>query len=225
MPNIVGWLECRLYLDTAVWFPVCVTLFSGCRLRKEGTPECKQHSRWTWPLLTQIGWTPLWPQGTTALKCYCCSTQTIILLSQWKASFPEELLRLTANRCEDFIAKRKKKNDNDSIERQGRNYDMRPSRSRRTQKAISAVSNKNCRDECKHYNTIRCECWINQLWVSDEKKQQGCGNALIDVPITASSLCLTRAPLDAPWNIFRIYLEFIQTIWASTQASTSRNFT
>lgn len=58
MPSIVGWLECRLYSKKALWFPVYVTLLSGGSSGMEGTLECKQHSRWAWPLPTQIAWTP-----------------------------------------------------------------------------------------------------------------------------------------------------------------------
>lgn len=36
---------------------VCDTIHGWC-LTKEGVPECKQHSRWAWPLVTRIGWTP-----------------------------------------------------------------------------------------------------------------------------------------------------------------------
>lgn len=67
---------------------VCVTVFSRGASGKKGTPERKQRSRWDWPLLSQIGWTPFWPQGTRGSKNDCCSTQNIILLSKWKASLP-----------------------------------------------------------------------------------------------------------------------------------------
>lgn len=106
---------------------------------------------------------PLWLQGTTALKYYCCSTQTDHSTFPMKSLFPDKLLRLTgANRFEYCVAKERKYND--SIERQGSDCDMRRRCSRGAQNAISAVSHKNCRRlMLKHSNTTKCEIWINQL--------------------------------------------------------------
>lgn len=62
-------------------------------------PERKQHSRRTRPLPTQNWLNPSWPQGTRALKYYCCGTQAIILLAEWKdfsfrPSCPASLLKM-----------------------------------------------------------------------------------------------------------------------------------
>lgn len=109
---------------------------------------------------------PLWPQGTTALKYYCCGTQTIILLSQWKAPFPTSCSVALLH----FIAKGK-------IQWhywETREWPwQRPSCSRGTQNTISADSNINCRRhaECKHYSTAGCDIWANHLWVLDKISQ------------------------------------------------------
>lgn len=80
---------CRLTGMWTVWeeacvIPVCVTVFSRGASGKKGTPERKQRSRWDWPLLSQIGWTPFWPQGTKRLEkiiaaahriSFCCPNE------------------------------------------------------------------------------------------------------------------------------------------------------
>lgn len=92
----------------AVWFPVCVTLFTGWRLRNEGTPECKHHSRWIWPLLTQIGWTLFDRRGQQPWN---------IIAEAHRLSFyfPKKLLCLTdAKRFKCLMAKGRTKNNGSS---------------------------------------------------------------------------------------------------------------
>lgn len=101
---------------------------------------------------------PLWPQGTTALKYYCCSTQTIILLSQWKISFPR-IYSVSQLEIQALHWKKGKKKNSDSIEKHVTlTWDHT--------KGYFCSSNKNCWKvyaECKDYNTIRCEILTNQL--------------------------------------------------------------
>lgn len=110
MPSIVGWLECRLYSDKAVRFPVCVTPFRGGSPRKEGTPECKQHSRRTWPLLTRIGWTPHDRGGQRPWNIIAAAHRVSFSTPSEKCFFAKELFCFAvANRFERVFAKRKKK--------------------------------------------------------------------------------------------------------------------
>ena len=130
-----------------------------------GTPECKQHSRWIWPLLTQIGWTPYDRRGQQPWNIIAAAHRLSFCFPNEKPlSQQADLLH-----CCTSLRKEKRKY-NDIIERRGSDLDLRPLCSRGTQ---NTISNINCGRlaECKHYSAAGCDIWANHLWVLDKISQ------------------------------------------------------
>lgn len=85
-----------------------------------------------------------------------------------------------------------------------------------TQKAVSSDSNKiqvKSGDMLYVSIIIQSNVIFGQTSYKYQTKKHRCGNTVIDVLITACSLCLKKkSPLAALWNIFRICLYCINTI-------------
>lgn len=174
MPSIVGWLECRQYSDKAVWFPVYVTPFSGGRSGKEGTPECKQHSRWAWPLLTQIGWTPYDCRGQQPWNIIAAAHRLSFYFPNEKPLSQQAVLSHCCKRIQAlYCKKRAKKNTMTVLRDEGvtlkwEHYALLEEH----KKLLLRFQIKNVADDSKNYDKVRCGIWINQSWVSGKRKSK-----------------------------------------------------